>query len=347
MDEELIDLAGAFDDNPADLTQGEREATTSKPVKPATPVATEEVVTEEIDPEEEELDENGDAVVDPEGEEEPELELVEGEEGEEAVDLKDDVKLILTVNGKQVEKTLGQLRADAQKYEASEERFQEATTIRKDAEAKLAVLPQMEQQLKSVLEFYIGQSQQFVQAQQPDWVKLLDENPTEYVKQRHAWEIKQGELVTARNIQLELQRRTAEAEQASRTQTIGNEKIKLLAAIPEWQDPVKAAEGSKAVGDYLAKSGIPDDLLKNIDHHQVLVIARKAMLYDQAIAKQQAARKPGAKTNQVPKQNVRVERPGAATSLPSSQTRSQASRQKAEQRFKQAPSVDNLATLFE
>jgi hypothetical protein len=229
----------------------------------------------------------------------------------------------------------------------AKKRFQEATTIRKDAEAKLAVLPQMEQKLSQVLQYYIGQSQQFAETQQPDWAKLLEENPTEYVKQRHAWEVKQHELNTARNIQNELQRRNAEAEQASRAQTIGEQKDLLLKAIPEWQDPVKAAEGSKAVGEYLAKSGIPDDLLKGIDHHQVLVIARKAMLYDQAIAKQQAARKPGAKTIQKPQQQVRVERPGAATPMPSSASRSQVSRQKAEQRFKQAPSVDNLASLFE
>jgi hypothetical protein len=197
-----------------------------------------------------------------------------------------------------------------------------------------------------VLEYYIAQSTQFME-KQPNWEQLIAEDPQKYLAERHAWEKKQQEHLQAKQIQSELQRRNAEAEQASKTQRLASERSALLNAIPEWQDPEKAAVGARAVQEYLTTSGIPPEMLVDVDHHQVLVIARKAMLYDQAIAKQQAARKPGAQSVQKPKQTVRVERPGAAAPLPTANARSAASRQNAAKAFSKAPSVDTLASLFE
>jgi hypothetical protein len=120
--EQVMDLAAAFDDNPADALEGEREEKVVKPKKAAPSAQAAEVEEPELELEGEEGSEGEGEGEEGEGEGDEELELVEGEgEEDEPVDLKDDVKLVLTINGKQVEKTLGQLRADAQKYEASEE----------------------------------------------------------------------------------------------------------------------------------------------------------------------------------------------------------------------------------
>lgn len=348
MDGELMDLAEAFDDNPADEIGGENETPVTKPAKE--PVVKEVIV--EDDGDEEELDDEGNEV-DPNADADLDLELdAEGNEIQPTGEISDETLVKLVVDGKEETKTYGQLKADAQKYAGAEKRFEEAAAIRKDAEAKLPVLTEREKQLGQVLEYYIAQSTQFMEQKQPDWEKLIAEDPQKYLATRHEWEKKQAELNQARQIKTELQRQNAEQEQASKSQRVAEERTKLLGAIPEWQDPTKAAEGAREVSKYLADAGIPAEMLSDIDHHQVLVIARKALLYDRAIAKQKAARDASANgkdpvQQKQRKQQVRVERPGAATPVATVTQRSQASRQKAAQAFKAAPSVDTLASLFE
>lgn len=351
MDEELMDLAGSFDDNPADALAGE---VADVPAKKPKVVVQQEAV--EVDAEgDEELDAEGNPVVaDPLENDEADIELELDEDGNEIDPPQETPAVIapetpvkLLVDGKEVNKTFAQVIEAAQKVEAADKRFLEAATIRKDADAKLAVLPEREKQLGQVLEYYIAQSTQFMEQKAPDWDRLIAEDPQKYLLEHRAWEKRQFELKQATDIRNELQRRNAEAEQASKAERVISERTALLAVLPEWSDPVKAAEGSKAVGKYLADAGIPAEMLSNIDHHQVIVIARKAMMYDAAIAKAKAARKPGAQSVQravVP--TVRVERPGAATPPPTQTTRKLATREKATRAFNAAPSVDSLANLF-
>ena len=341
MDEELDALASAFDEvdpveenNDETAENGEEVIEVEEPDESGEGESEGEEVEEEVDPE----DEEDDDVVDPSGK----------------LTIPDDAKIVLKIDGKEVEKTYAEVVANAQKYEGAEKRFQEADTIRKDAEAKLAVLPQREQQLNQVLEYYIAQSQQFV-LKEPDWNKLLEENPTEYVRTRHAWDQRIAELKQAEGIKAELAKKQSEAEAASRQQRLVSEQNALLDAIPEWRDPQKAKEGSSAVMKYIADAGIPEEMLMDIDHHQVIVIARKAMLYDQAIAKQKAVKANNGRApvqqnavQQAPQRKVvRVERPGAGTPVANAEGRSQLRKANATKAFNKAPSVDTLANLFE
>jgi hypothetical protein len=280
----------------------------------------------------------------PAGDEDLELDLT-GEQQQPADGIKDETVVILNVEGKSVETTFGQLKANAQKYESANHRFEEAAAIRKDAESKLAILPERERQLGQVLEYYIQQSQQFMQTQQPNWAQLLEENPTEYLKQRHAWEAKQTELNQARNIQTELQRRDADARAASSQRFADEQKALLIDALPEWKDPQKAAQGARELDQYLSDQGVPPEMRAQIDTAKVVLIARKAMLYDRAIAKQAAARTAGLKKNQ--QQAARVERPGAGRTLPTATGKEVARLQKADKAFKQNPGVNTLAAFFE
>jgi|SRR5215469_12933596 len=280
----------------------------------------------------------------PVGDEELELDL-NAEAPQDTGAIKDETIVVLNIDGASVQTTFGQLKADAQKYAGANKKFEEAAAIRKDAEQKLAILPEREKQLGQVLEYYIQQSQQFMQTQQPDWAKLLEENPTEYVRQRHTWETKQTELNQARAIQTELQRRDAEARQASMTQFAQEQKALLIQAIPEWSDPQKASQGARELDQYLSDQGVPPEMRAQIDTAKVVLIARKAMLYDRALAKQAAARTAGVKKNQ--QVAARVERPGAGRGVPTSATKEVARLQKADKAFKQNPGVNTLAAFFE
>lgn len=296
------------------------------------------------------LDEDGNEIV---VEVDPNAEVDETEE----LVIPDDHVVKLTVDGKEVEYTYGDLVAGAQKFEAANRRFEEAAAIRKEYTEKAQGLHTREGQLGQVLEYYIGQSQNLMQAQEPNWADLLANDPQKYLTERHNWEVKQAQLLQARQVQANLQRQQAEQNAASVHQRVQEAKQKLQTAIPEWADPRKAAEGAKAVDRYLDEQGIAPEMRAAIDSAEVLVIARKAMLYDQAIAAAKARKggkqaqvavqaQQGQVQQRVVRQQGRVERPGAATPAQTAASRQNLTRANAEKAFKADPTVDNLANFF-
>lgn len=270
----------------------------------------------------------------------------------------DDHKVKLTVDGKEVEYSFGDLKAGAQKFEAANRRFEEAAAIRKEYTDKSQGLVQREQQLGKVLEYYIQQSSALMQSQEPDWAKLIAEDPQQYLVQKHNWEQRQIELNQANQVRLNLQRQQAEQNAALAQTRAAEERVKLVAAIPDWADPNKAAEGARQIDGYLASQGVTPEMRAQIDTAGVLLIARKAMLYDQAIAKQQAARRAGVSAAAAAQQQVaqqsqqrqaqgRVERPGAASPAQTAASRQNLSKANAAKAFNANPSVDTLAGYFE
>jgi hypothetical protein len=295
-----------------------------------------------------ELDENGDPIItDVQDDPNAAIELV----------IPDNHKVKLTVDGKEVEYTFGDLKSGAQKFEAANKRFEEAAAIRKEYTDKAQGLGQREQQLGQVLQFYIEQSQQFM-AKEPNWAELLQSDPQKYLVERHNFEQRQMALAQARQVQQNVQRQQAEQQQASVNQRVGEAKQNLLTAIPEWTDPKKAAEGALAIDKYLDESGIAPEMRKAIDSAEVLVIARKAMLYDQAVAAAKARKgaKPAVAQGQQQaqgqrqvqrQQHGRVERPGAATAAQTAASRQNLSKANQSKAFAANPTVDTLASFFE
>lgn len=324
--------------------------------------------TQQVDNDNVELDENGQpiesgtVVLDEDGNEvvlDPN-EVVDPPETGELV-IPDDHKVVLTVDGEEKEYTFGDLKNGAQKFEAANKRFEEAAAIRKEYTDKAQTLHTREGQLGQVLEYYINQSQSLMQQQEPNWADLLANDPQKYLTERHNWELKQAQLLQARQVQVNLQRQQAEQNAASVAQRVEEAKQKLQTAIPEWSDPRKAAEGAMAIDRYLHDAGIPPEMRKQIDSAEVLVIARKAMLYDQAIAAAKARKGSGNSRQQAPvqgqvptqqrqqaaRQQGRVERPGAATPAQTAASRQNLTKANAAKAFNANPSVDTLAGFFE
>lgn len=272
----------------------------------------------------------------------------------------DDHKIKLTIDGQEVEYAFSDLKAAAQKAEGANKKFEEAAAIRKEYTEKAQQLPIREQQLGQVLDYYIKASQEFMQAQQPDWAKLLTEDPQKYLQERHNWEIRQNQLNQAAQVRANLQAQQARDAEASAKQRAIEARSELVKAIPEWSDPQKLAAGAQQIDQYLAQSGIPVEMRTAIDSANVLLIARKAMLYDQAIAKQKQARMVGGARGQQSSQQVatqqgqqrrqtggRVERPGAGNAVQTAASRANLSKANAAKAFNANPSVDTLASFFE
>lgn len=85
---------------------------------------------------------------------------------------------------------------------------------------------------------------------------------------------------------------------------LAGERSKLLEKIPAWKDESAYRTGIGEVKAYLKAEGLDDATINGITSHVAVSVARKAMLYDRAIAKRSEARQPGTPTATV--------RPGAA-----------------------------------
>lgn len=351
---EMADIESIFADDPdlvAESQQLENGTDAQQATQPNNGEAELEILDEDGNPvalNEVEVDADGNPIeLDPDQLEQP-TELV----------VPDDHKVKLTIDGKEVEYSFGDLKAGAQKFAAANKRFEEAAAIRKEYEGKSAGLQTREGQLGQVLQFYIEQSQQYM-AKEPNWAELIQNDPQKYLAEKHNWELRMGQLAQARQVQENLHRHQAAEQQASAAQRIAEAKQRLEQAIPEWADPVKAAEGAQAIDKYLHAQGISPQMRGSIDSAEVLMIARKAMLYDEAVAAAKAKRASGGKQQaaaqaaqgqqqqrQAPSRQVRVERPGAATQAQSAAGRANITRHNAQKAFDANPSVDTLANFF-
>lgn len=124
------------------------------------------------------------------------------------------------------------------------------------------------------------------QETQTNWRELLDSNPAEYLKQRHLLEERQAAFQRATAATQRLSQEQAQQAQQSYHQRLAQEHQALLDKLPEWQDADKARTEKAALAAYMQKAGVSEDAAKSAAHHaDLLVMARKAMLYDQAQTK--------------------------------------------------------------
>lgn len=97
--------------------------------------------------------------------------------------------------------------------------------------------------------------------------------------------------------------RTAQLE-ADRAGFIAKEADLLLPAIPEWIDQEKMVEEMKMCQTMWSKMGFTDDQLQRYNDHRLIVLSRKAALYDQLQEKQRriaSAEPEGKKVTETPK----------------------------------------------
>lgn len=231
---------------------------------------------------------------------EPELEAEPTDENEPTEEL-----FTVKIDGKEVQVTRDQLIANYQKGEAANQRFEQAANERKAAQAEYQQVAQ--QRLQAINSLHVAQ--QVIQSQienQPNWAELIQNDPVAYLQQRHEYEQKIGQLQQLQAQQAQLQQIQAQDDQASRMAALQEQSRMLQEALPEWSDSKKATQEKSAIKDYLAKQGYDNDTIESIADARAVLVARKAMLYDQMMQKAQETAK---KVQTLPK----VQRPGVAT----------------------------------
>jgi hypothetical protein len=180
-----------------------------------------------------------------------------------------------------------------------------AAEERKAAEAEIQRASQERQQYAQNLQRMQVQLETALQSQQQiDWEQLIADNPQEALRQQHLMQVRQAQL---QQNYVEQQRVTQamQAEQAQRfSQYLSAQREELLAKLPEWKDETKAKAQKAELADYLMKQGYDPQAIGNVSDAKAVVLAVKAMKYDQMVQKAQVAAK---KVATLP---TKVEQPG-------------------------------------
>ena len=113
-----------------------------------------------------------------------------------------------------------------------------------------------------------------------------------------------------------------------------NESRAVLAKLPEWSDPAKATADKAAIRAYLLEQGYDENAVSSVADARAVLMARKAMLYDQMLKKADVAAR---KVAQLP---TRIERPGTGDVQPLDK------RSSAFQRLSKSGRVEDAAAVF-
>lgn len=221
----------------------------------------------------------------------------------------DEQTFTVTIDGKEVEVPLSELKNGYQRQSDYTRKTMEAAELRKQAEAETMRAHQERQAYAANLQRMQVQLEGALQEQQQiDWQKLLESDPVEYLKQQHLFQQRQAAYQQNLAHQNQLMA-TAKAEQEqAKARTLEDQRQALMTKLPEWKDESKRKAETESLKQYLTQEGYSDNDVASITDARAVILARKAMLYDQMISKASAAAK---KVQNLPQ---KVERSGTGES---------------------------------
>lgn len=198
-------------------------------------------------------------------------------------------------------------RREAESRAAVDRGMNEAANARKAAEAERKAVSEaraklIEQQEAALATLY-PELQKF---QQIDWNKLANDDPGEYIRQDEARKAFISRIEAAQQRVNYAKQQQAHEFQTATAERMAAEREKLVAAIPEFSDPVKGRALMDGMSQWLKKIGFADEEISTIaDHRTVKVVHIAYKAAKEAEARLAAA---GKKTAPV----ARIARPGQA-----------------------------------
>jgi len=253
-----------------------------------------------------------------------------------------DPEVTVKIDGKDVTVKLSELKGSYQKDKAAQQRFEQAAELRKQADAAAQKAEAETKQAQAERQAYqqklqgihaqLGAALQ--QQQQIDWDALKAADPVEFVNQVRLAQERQA-LYQRTTAELQtVQAQNQADQQKALAAHIAKQQEELLAKLPEWKDEAKAKTERAAIREYLVGQGFGENDVDGISDARAVVMARKAMLYDQIMSKADAATKKVATLPQ------KVERPGVG------EAQHLDKRSSAYQRLAKSGRVEDAANLF-
>jgi len=275
-----------------------------------------------------EEDESG--VEDAPDEETPEEQSEEEEETEEG---EQPQTFTVKVDGKEVSVTLDELQKGYSRTQDYTRKTQQIAEVRKQAEQETQAVRAEREQYAQLL----GALQAQLQSSEPqvDLERLYHEDPIEWVRQKEVMRERQEKLGAIQSEQQRLSQVSQYEQQRAMEAQLASQQEALLAALPDWKDPKKAKAEKALVIESAKAAGFSDEDLKSVYDHRLVLLLRKAALFDQMVSKRQGI-KP------VVNNGPRTAKPGAAGRV---STTTESTR--AKQRLAKTGRIDDAASAIE
>lgn len=265
----------------------------------------------------------------------PEEESAEeqSEESDESEEQEQAQTFTVKVDGKEVAVTLEELQNGYSRTQDYTRKTQQIAEVRKQVEQETQAVRAERQQYAQLL----GALQAQLQATEPqvDLDRLYHEDPIEWVRQKEVMRERQEKAIAIQAEQQRLAQLSQYEQQRAMEEQLSSQKDALLAALPEWRDPKKAKAEKALVVESAKAAGFSEEDLKSVYDHRLVLLLRKAGLYDQMMSKRQGI-KP------VVNNGPRPAKPGAAGRV---STTTESTR--AKQRLAKTGRVDDAASAIE
>lgn len=239
---------------------------------------------------------------------EPEVEAEQEQEEEPSEQEGEPQTFTVKIDGKEVQVPLSELLNGYQRQSDYTKKTMEAAEQRKAADAEVQKAQQERQQYAGELQRMAVQLEGVLEQQgQIDWDALRESDPMEYLRQQHLYQkrhaLYQQNMQEQQQLAQQFQNEQAQAHQSY----LAKQQEDLLAKLPDWKDDAKAAAEKTAISKFLQEQGFGDEDISSIADHRHVIVARKAMLYDQLMAKANVQAK---KVQEAPQ---RVVKPGVTS----------------------------------
>lgn len=257
----------------------------------------------------------------------------QSEESDEPEEQEQAPTFTVKVDGKEVAVTLEELQNGYSRTQDYTRKTQQIAEVRKQVEQETQAVRAERQQYAQLL----GALQAQLQATEPqvDLDRLYNEDPIEWVRQKEVMRERQEKALAIQAEQQRLAQLSQYEQQRAMEEQLSKEKDALLAALPEWRDPKKAQAEKALVVESAKAAGFSEEDLKSVYDHRLVLLLRKAGLYDQMMSKRQGI-KP------VVNNGPRPAKPGAAGRV---STTTESTR--AKQRLAKTGRIDDAVSAIE
>jgi hypothetical protein len=310
-----------------------------------TPETEESAPTEDVEESTEETQDEPleEEVLEEEAEEESEEESEEEELDEDEAEEEPEVYAV-KVDGEELEVSLDELVKGYSRQSDYTRKTQELASQRDE-------MTQLQQQWANEISQAQAERQQYIDALgqlvqnsmagleqfgNVNWEQLREEDPIAFVTKKEEFRDAQ-ERVRQAQAQQEIEHQKQQQEVARMRQlAVQEEHKKLVAAVPEWNEPEKRNQMASELSTYAVEQGFSKEELKQLIDHRSLIVLMKAQKYD-------ALQKSDVKAKKL-KNKPKVVRSGKGSTKKSD---AKSKRIASMKRLKQTGRAEDAASLFE
>ena len=184
----------------------------------------------------------------------------------------------VVINGERQRVTREEAANGYQRMQDYSRKTAELAKQRKSLAAEAQAIAAEREKYAQALEVMAGQ---LSADQEPDWSRLRDEDPFEYLQQKDLWRDKQERLAKVQQEQARLYQEQSAKMQKQAEQELLQQQSILLERIPAWKDQEVAQKEKSAISNYAKTIGFNDEEISSVVDARAVELLRKAYLYDQ------------------------------------------------------------------